>query len=111
MVGERIRSKVETCMNEKGITLTCSIGIACWRIDGVARNTIIQAADKAVYAAKQAGRNRVVVASEIDTIESDLPETMLNVDNNTAIDSIVFSLASTVDARDHYTFGHSKTRQ
>jgi diguanylate cyclase (GGDEF)-like protein/putative nucleotidyltransferase with HDIG domain len=109
VVGERIRSKVETCMNEKGITLTCSIGIACWRIDGVARGSIIQAADKAVYAAKQAGRNRVFMASEIDTVESTSMETMLNVDNNNAIDSIVFSLASTVDARDHYTFGHSKT--
>jgi diguanylate cyclase (GGDEF)-like protein len=108
VVAERIRGKVETCMSDKGITLTCSIGVSCWRIDGVARSTIIQAADKAVYAAKQAGRNRVVAASEIDIIESTQPETMLNLDNNTAIDNIVFSLASTVDARDHYTYGHSK---
>jgi diguanylate cyclase (GGDEF)-like protein len=108
VVAERIRGKVETCMSDKGITLTCSIGVACWRVDGVARNTIIQAADKAVYAAKQAGRNRVVAANEIDIIESSQPETALNLDNNAAIDNIVYSLASTVDARDHYTYGHSK---
>jgi diguanylate cyclase (GGDEF)-like protein/putative nucleotidyltransferase with HDIG domain len=108
IVGERIRSKMESTMDDKGITLTCSIGIACWRIDGVSRDSIIKAADKAVYAAKQAGRNRVVMASEVDTIEAPQQETSLMVDNNTAIDSIVFSLASTVDARDHYTFNHSK---
>lgn len=108
VVGERVRTKVEACMSDKGITLTCSIGIACWRVDGVARGPIIQAADRAVYAAKEAGRNRVVMASEIDTTEVSHPETVVNLDNNAAIDNIVFSLASTVDARDHYTFGHSK---
>jgi len=108
VVGERIRGKVETCMSNKGITLTCSIGVSCWRVDGVARNSIIQAADKAVYAAKQAGRNRVVAANEIDIIESEQPETMINIDNSAAVDNIVYSLASTVDARDHYTYGHSK---
>jgi diguanylate cyclase (GGDEF)-like protein len=108
VVAERIRSKVENCMSDKGITLTCSIGVACWRVDGVARNAIIQSADKAVYAAKQAGRNKVVAASEIDTIDAVLPEHLLNLDSNAAIDNIVYSLASTVDARDHYTFGHSK---
>jgi diguanylate cyclase (GGDEF)-like protein/putative nucleotidyltransferase with HDIG domain len=108
IAAERIRSRLESTMSEKGITLTCSIGIACWRVDGVARGTIIQAADKAVYAAKQAGRNRVYLASEVDTIEATRPDMMLSVDNNAAIDNIVFSLASTVDARDHYTYGHSK---
>ena len=105
---ERIRSRLETRMGEKGFLVTCSIGIACWRIDGVARGTIIQAADKAVYAAKQAGRNRVCMASEIDTIEDIHPPTTDNLDDNSAVESIVFALASTVDARDHYTYGHSK---
>jgi diguanylate cyclase (GGDEF)-like protein/putative nucleotidyltransferase with HDIG domain len=109
VVAERVRGKIEGCMTDKGITLTCSIGVASWRVDGVARDAIIQAADKAVYAAKEAGRNRVVMACEIETAaQSPRPEAAVNLDNNAAIDNIVFSLASTVDARDHYTFGHSK---
>jgi putative nucleotidyltransferase with HDIG domain len=96
-------------MGDKGFLVTCSIGIACWRVDGVTRGTIVQAADKAVYAAKQAGRNRVCMASEIDTIEEIHPPTTENLDDNSAVESIVFALASTVDARDHYTFGHSKS--
>jgi putative nucleotidyltransferase with HDIG domain len=108
MVAERIRGKIETCMSDKAITLTCSIGVACWRVDGVARDAIIKAADKAVYAAKESGRNRVVMAHEITAKAPSQPEAPANVDNNPAIDNIVFSLASTVDARDHYTYGHSK---
>ena len=106
---ERIRSRLETRMSDKGFLVTCSIGIACWRVDGVARSAIIQAADKAVYAAKQAGRNRVCMAGEIDTIEEIHPPTTENLDDNSAVESIVFALASTVDARDHYTYGHSKS--
>lgn len=105
---ERVRSQLETCMNEKGFLITCSIGIACWRVDGVTRGTIVQAADKAVYTAKQAGRNRICLASEIDTIEDIHASATVNLDENSAIESIVFALASTVDARDHYTYGHSK---
>jgi diguanylate cyclase (GGDEF)-like protein/putative nucleotidyltransferase with HDIG domain len=108
IVAERIRSKLESTMNEKGFLITCSIGVASWRVDGVVRGTIIQAADSAVYAAKLAGRNRVCLASEVDTIEVIHPSTSENLDNNVAVESIVFALASTVDARDHYTYGHSK---
>ena len=95
-------------MEQKGITLTCSIGIACWRLDGVMRGKIIQAADKALYAAKQAGGNRIILANQLDTTEPVRPETTLRQDSNFAVDNIVYALAATVDARDHYTYGHSK---
>ncbi len=107
-VAERIRYRLEMIMEKKGITLTCSIGIACWRIDGVMRGKIIQAADKALYQAKNNGRNRVCVASNLDVIEPVRPETILKTDDSIAVENIVYALAATVDARDHYTYGHSK---
>jgi diguanylate cyclase (GGDEF)-like protein/putative nucleotidyltransferase with HDIG domain len=109
MVAERIRQGLQSSMEQRGIMLTCSIGIACWRVDGITRETLIQAADKALYAAKSAGRNQVCLASKLNVVEPVHPETMLKADDNNAIENIVYALAATVDTRDHYTFGHSKT--
>ena len=108
-VAERIRVNLEAAMNEKGILLTCSIGAASWRTDGVMRGTMIQAADEALGAAKQAGRNRVCVARDCAENHASAANPITSwADNQAAVESIVFALASTVDARDHYTFGHSK---
>lgn len=41
--------------------LTVSIGIASWQGETAAPNNLLQTADKALYRAKQAGRNQVVV--------------------------------------------------
>jgi diguanylate cyclase (GGDEF)-like protein len=105
-VAERIREGLQTSMEQKGIMLTCSIGIACWRVDGIKRETLIEAADKALYAAKAAGRNRVLLASQ--SAQTARPENALKEANDTAVENIVYALAATVDTRDHYTFGHSK---
>jgi diguanylate cyclase (GGDEF)-like protein/putative nucleotidyltransferase with HDIG domain len=109
IVAERIRQGLQSSMEQRGIMLTCSIGIACWKVDGITREALIQAADKALYAAKSAGRNRVYLASNLDITEPVSPETALKADDNDAIENIVYALAATVDTRDHYTFGHSKT--
>jgi len=62
-VAERIRRRVErNCMQVDGapVGLTLSIGVAeCHRGDTVA--SLIERADKAMYAAKHAGRNRVIL--------------------------------------------------
>ncbi|HWI63480.1 MAG TPA: sensor domain-containing diguanylate cyclase [Symbiobacteriaceae bacterium] len=42
---------------------TVSIGIACYPADGRDAEAVMRAADKAMYAAKQAGKNRVELAS------------------------------------------------
>jgi diguanylate cyclase (GGDEF)-like protein/putative nucleotidyltransferase with HDIG domain len=107
-VAERIRQKFEAQMKQKGAVVTCSIGIACWRIDGVMREKIVEAADQALYHAKRAGGNRVSLASKLNADEKVKTEVVGKADTNKAIESIVYALAATVDTRDHYTYGHSK---
>jgi diguanylate cyclase (GGDEF)-like protein len=59
-VAEKIRRTVfERFKSDLGATI--SIGVACWQ-DGMKKPAdLVQAADKALYAAKEAGKNRVVV--------------------------------------------------
>ena len=107
-VAERIRQNMESYIEKKGINVTCSIGIACWRIDGVMKEKIVEAADQALYHIKRNGGNGIAFASALDVTEVVKPEVAQKNDSNKAVESIVFALAATVDTRDHYTYGHSK---
>ena len=64
-VAERIRERTEATIIPLGPgstgRITVSIGIAAAPNDGVERMVLLKAADEALYRAKQAGRNRVVV--------------------------------------------------
>lgn len=105
-VGERIRKRIEVEMDSKGVPLTCSLGVASWPTDGVMREEIIQASDVALYHAKQTGRNRICLASEARP--SQVSETGVQPEGEPGILSTIYALAATVDAKDHYTYGHSK---
>jgi diguanylate cyclase (GGDEF)-like protein len=66
-VGERIRRALERrVFGELGVpnslALRCSIGVSSMPSHGDSPNELILAADRALYLAKQQGRNRVVVA-------------------------------------------------
>jgi diguanylate cyclase (GGDEF)-like protein len=64
---ERIRQKVqdlEVTINQEKISVTISIGVAGYPINGKDADTVISAADKALYQAKSGGRNRIVVHSD-----------------------------------------------
>jgi diguanylate cyclase (GGDEF)-like protein len=64
-IAERLRAAVASADHptEKGhLRVTISLGIATWPGDGAAAEELIEAADKALYRAKQAGRNRVECA-------------------------------------------------
>jgi diguanylate cyclase (GGDEF)-like protein len=50
------------CQGAQPLHKTVSIGVACFPQHGRSAHEIIQAADKAMYRAKEAGRNRVCLA-------------------------------------------------
>ncbi len=105
-VAERLRKRIEVEMDSKGAPLTSSVGIASWPTDGVMREEIVQAADASLYYAKQMGRNRICLATE--TMTSEVLSTGSNPEKEPGILSTIYALAATVDAKDHYTYGHSK---
>jgi diguanylate cyclase (GGDEF)-like protein len=55
--------------------VTVSIGVAVWPGDGREPGALVAAADRALYAAKESGRNRVVSASAAPAVEVAIPET------------------------------------
>ena len=65
---ERIRAAIEksqVIFEGSRLVVTASVGLAVWGADGNDETTILAAADRALYAAKQAGRNRVVAAASV----------------------------------------------
>jgi diguanylate cyclase (GGDEF)-like protein len=78
-VAERIRRQVETTpviVAGVPVKATVSIGIACTDEFGYDLDALIRRADKAVYSAKRAGRNRVMVASSAEADELAAPIAM-----------------------------------
>ncbi len=107
-IAEGIRRQLELVMAQRDVAPTCSIGVACWSKDGMMRGQVIDAADRALDHAKRIGGNRVCLASPEKASESGRDGAILAMDSNPEIESIVYALAATVDARDHYTYDHSK---
>jgi diguanylate cyclase (GGDEF)-like protein len=65
---ERLRSALERhrfVFEGARIPLTASLGVAVWPTDGREPEVLLSSSDRALYAAKQAGRNRVVAASSL----------------------------------------------
>jgi diguanylate cyclase (GGDEF)-like protein len=105
-VAERIRKTIESKTSSHTMPITVSIGIASWPTDGVMKEEIIARADAALYRAKQAGRNRTCLSSELDKPEA--PKITAELETRPRALSIIYALAATVDAKDHYTYGHSR---
>jgi diguanylate cyclase (GGDEF)-like protein/putative nucleotidyltransferase with HDIG domain len=105
-MAEQLRFALESDINYKGITVTCSIGLSCWPADGVMKENLINSAQTALQNAKIAGRNRVCVTSKTDPLSSSNIST--GQDNNSIILNTIYALAATLDTKDHYTYGHSK---
>lgn len=59
-MAERIRLAVENLLLPFDITITCSVGVSGIE-KGISCDGLISRADHALYSAKRAGRNKVIV--------------------------------------------------
>ena len=105
-VAERIRKTVESKSNSRSMPITMSVGVANWPNDGVMKEEIIGRADAALYRAKQMGRNRTCISSELVKAGTTLIDSEFEAQPKAL--SIIYALAATVDAKDSYTYGHSR---
>jgi diguanylate cyclase (GGDEF)-like protein len=57
-LAERLRAEVEEAFADEPVKLTISCGAVAFPVDGTTADTLMAAADEALYSAKRAGRNR-----------------------------------------------------
>ena len=105
-VAERIRKTIESKTSSRAMPITVSLGVANWPNDGVMKEEIVGRADAALYQAKQMGRNRTCLSSDI--LKPKTPMVGAELEAKPRALSIIYALAATVDAKDSYTYGHSK---
>lgn len=103
-VAERIRERISQQDPESGVT--CSVGLASYPSDAVMTRDLVDIADTALYYAKMTGGNRVYLSSKLLTQPDRKVE--LGGDARSRGLSAVHALVAAVDARDHYTYGHSR---
>ena len=104
VVAERVRVQIAREMEEKEIAVTCSIGLASYPADGVISGELVTVADTALYYAKRTGGNRVYLSSKILSEPLDDAGTYARHNGLSAI----YALVSSVEAKDPYTYGHSR---
>lgn len=85
--------------------LTVTIGIANYDINGSTLEELITKADKAVLQGKQSGRNKTITYRE--EMEMGIEDVEVQEKIKDAFVSSIYALAATIDAKDHYTYGHS----
>ena len=113
-LGERLRRCVsEHEFGDGRVQTTISVGIASFPEDGTTRDTLLNAADTALYRAKALGRNRIVSytstfarQSESGWRESTLERRFNALDRSIVEGAFNFVYQPIIFAEDHRTFGY-----
>ena len=106
-VAERVRSRIASEIKVGHTSVTASLGLASWPVDGIGINEIITAADMALYRAKQSGGNQSLIISEIMPPLAE-PATKPDIQQDKGTLNIIYALAAAVEAKDHYAHNHSQ---
>jgi diguanylate cyclase (GGDEF)-like protein len=104
VVADRVREQIASEMGQRSITVTCSIGLASYPVDGVIAEELVIAADTALYYAKWTGGNRIYFSSKAMSESPDSGKSHGRRDGLSA----VYALVSVVESRDPYVYGHSR---
>jgi diguanylate cyclase (GGDEF)-like protein len=88
--------------------ISVSIGIASYPTHAAKRDAIIAAADIAMYHAKHVLRKPVCVYDSVPGAGSSMDPCRIHTFLQSANVSTIAALATAVDAKDHYTHGHSE---
>jgi diguanylate cyclase (GGDEF)-like protein len=91
-IAERLRSAVADA-TPTGIAVTISVGLSAGSGDSVVYDTLFKSADRALYDAKHAGRNRVVAAPEAAPVQT-FADTPLQAPSGGDLAGVAVSLAS-----------------
>jgi putative nucleotidyltransferase with HDIG domain len=92
-------------METRNIEVTMSLGIASFPADGAVVEDLVQAADAALYQAKQSGGNQTAVFSQL--VVSPLGNAVTRICEEKTTLNAIRALVTAVDTRDHYTEQHS----
>lgn len=107
-MAERLRAAVaaHSFLPGGGLYLTCSMGVAAYPAHASDRSALVEAADRAMYAAKKLGRNQVRSVADpiVKTLEAGKDDSREEV----ALQGTVEALAVLVEARDAFTGEHTK---
>ena len=107
IVAERLRAEVRDAFQSGDVPVTISFGIATFPTHGSTMESVLEAADQALYAAKQLGRDRTVIHSpEVAGILSGPNGGEPGAEAHLAT---VLTLAEALDIRDTGTAQHSRT--
>jgi diguanylate cyclase (GGDEF)-like protein/putative nucleotidyltransferase with HDIG domain len=106
-LAERLRTSLRNAFESQEVPLTISFGIATFPAQGETYEALLAAADDALYAAKELGRDRTVIYSrEVAGILT--PSDRPNGPRNEHL-ATVLALAEALDVRDAATARHSET--
>jgi len=106
---EKVRKNIENAfLHSSDIRefLTVTIGAATYPLHGKTLEDIVSKADIAVKKGKKTGRNKAIIFSNEELDKTQYSDDIQEKIDNAYLSSI-YALAATIDAKDHYTFGHS----
>jgi len=110
-IAEKIRLEIQrTFFNTSDVTqrfLTASIGICAYPHAAPNSEELLKRADLAMYTAKNRGKNQTVIYTP-GAVSSDKLYDTSEEGFKPSFAATIYALTAAIDAKDHYTFGHSQ---